>query len=62
MIGNWFEHMKEVPQAGAGHHSLSQGHDLRDHPNMSFFWYEDMKEDLRSVTRQVAAFLGKQVA
>jgi len=25
MIGNWFEHMKE-------------GHDLRDHPNMSYFW------------------------
>jgi len=48
MIGNWFEHMKE-------------GHDLRDHPNMSFFWYEDMKEDLRSVIQQVATFLGKKV-
>ena len=32
---------------------------LRHHPNMCFLFYEDMKRDLRSQLRKVAAFLGK---
>ena len=32
---------------------------LRHHPNMCFVFFEDMKRDLKSQIRKVAAFLGK---
>lgn len=31
----------------------------KDHPNMLFLWYEDMKKDLRSEIRKIAKFLNK---
>ncbi|XP_037071830.1 luciferin sulfotransferase-like [Pollicipes pollicipes] len=33
----------------------------RDHPNMLFLFYEDMKRDMPGTLRRVAAFLGKQL-
>lgn len=44
MIGNWFEHMK-------------QAWDLRNHPNVKFVWYEDMKDNIREVINEIASFL-----
>lgn len=49
MPGNWFEHMK-------------QAWEMREEKNLEFVWYEDMKEDIRSVINKIAQHLGKTVS
>jgi len=48
MVGNWFEHMR-------------QAWEVKQEENIEFFWYEDMKEDIRSVIGKVAKHLGKDL-
>lgn len=48
MIGNWFEHMK-------------QAWDLRNHPNVKFAWYEDMKNNIGQVINEIASFLSVEL-
>jgi len=38
------------------HHVLS-GWRLRDHPNLTFLWFEDMKKDQRSIIEDLCVFL-----
>ncbi|XP_071446819.1 uncharacterized protein [Hetaerina americana] len=40
---------------------VEEGWKQRDHPNMLFMFYEDMKKDLSAILRRVAAFLNKSI-
>ncbi|XP_061713630.1 luciferin sulfotransferase-like isoform X3 [Cydia pomonella] len=40
---------------------LKEAWALRQHPNMLFIFYEDMKEDLSSSIKRISDFLGKKV-
>ena len=37
---------------------LQEGWALRDHPNVCFLWYEEMKEDFDKALDKMAGFLG----
>ncbi|XP_075969860.1 luciferin sulfotransferase-like [Anticarsia gemmatalis] len=39
--------------------NIKEAWEMRHHPNMLFFFYEDMTKDLPTVIRQVASFLNK---
>merc|ERR1719318_1965300 len=41
---------------------MGQAWEKREEKNMEFIWYEDMKEDIRSVINKVACHLGKTVS
>jgi len=45
----------ESPYVG----NIKEAWTLRDHPNLLFLWYEDMKRDLPAALRQIGSFLGK---
>jgi len=49
------ELIKEDPYAG----NIKEAWMKRDHPNLLFLWYEDMKRDLPAALRTISAFLGK---
>ena len=36
---------------------LQSGWNRRDHPNLKFIWYEDMKFEIRSIIREMCDFL-----
>ena len=38
--------------------NLKTAWDIRDHPNMLFIYYEDMKADIESEVRKIDNFLG----
>ncbi|XP_071445873.1 sulfotransferase 1E1-like [Hetaerina americana] len=40
---------------------VEEGWNLKNHPNMLFLFYEDMKKNLPATIRKVASFLGKKV-
>ena len=40
---------------------LKSGWSRRNHPNLKFLWYEDMKKDLVPVIRETAEFLGRHL-
>lgn len=46
---------------GSYWHNLKVAWKLRNHPNMKFLWFEDMKKDLIPVIRDVASFLGRHL-
>ena len=41
--------------------NVQQGVAAKNHPNVKFLWYEDMKRDLPKAIREVAKFLGKEL-
>ena len=40
---------------------FKSGWSRRDHPNLKFLWYEDMKVDLVPVIRDMCAFTGRHL-
>ena len=40
-------------------HHLQCGWEKRNHPNMKFLWYEDIRADLKGTIKDIAEFLGK---
>ena len=45
IYGPYYQHMKEA-------------WDRRDHPNLLFIFYEDLKEDIEREVRKIDTFLG----
>ena len=46
--GNYWTHLKDA-------------WDRKNHPNLKFLWYEDMKKDLQKITQDLAKFLNYSV-
>lgn len=60
--GDFEEHLdlmeKELHMYGSYFHHVLGGWALKDHPNMRFMWFEDMKKDIRKEVLDTCKFTG----
>ena len=47
---------------GSYFHHVLGGWVLKDHPNMRFMWYEDMKKDIRKEVQDTCKFIDHELA
>ena len=49
---------RELQMYGSYFHHVLGGWELRDHPNMRFMWFEDMKKDIKKEVLDTCKFTG----
>ena len=57
-FGQFLQHFRDgiLPYGSYWYH-LRTAYEARNHPNIKFLWFEDMKKDKKKVTRELARFL-----
>ena len=57
-FGQFLQHFQDgiLPYGSYWYH-LRTAYEARNHPNIKFLWFEDMKKDKKKVTRELARFL-----